>query len=236
VNVQNLLRSQGLRDCRHVRTGSIRGALAEGSRFLSLDTVVEKDLESIVEETLACGRRILWTGSAGLASALARALYPGPLRDAAPPSCGSLPVLFLVGSTHVVTERQVADLQDRYPIRHLTASSAMPEELSAALRSGSHTILSIERDDDVERLRTLLCASERAFGALLMSGGDTASVICRAIAAQALRLKGEVVMGLPWGILEGGAFDGVPIATKSGGFGAPNALIEVANFFSCRVD
>jgi uncharacterized protein YgbK (DUF1537 family) len=68
-------------------------------------------------------------------------------------------------------------------------------------------------------------------GALVLSGGDTASAVCRAAGARRIDLCDEILPGIPWGILRGGRFDGVPVVTKSGGFGAPDALIRIADFF-----
>ena len=68
-------------------------------------------------------------------------------------------------------------------------------------------------------------------GALLLSGGDTASAICRAAETRRIDLYGELLPGIPWGILRCGRLDGIPVVTKSGGFGAPDALIRVAEFF-----
>ncbi|SPE42145.1 conserved hypothetical protein [Candidatus Sulfopaludibacter sp. SbA3] len=69
-------------------------------------------------------------------------------------------------------------------------------------------------------------------GALVLSGGDTAAAVCRLIGARRIDLCDEILPGIPWGILRCGRFDGVPVVTKSGGFGAPDALIRVAEFFS----
>jgi uncharacterized protein YgbK (DUF1537 family) len=68
-------------------------------------------------------------------------------------------------------------------------------------------------------------------GALVLSGGETASAVCRAAGARRIDLCDEILPGIPWGFLRCGRFDGVPVVTKSGGFGAPDALIRVAEFF-----
>jgi uncharacterized protein YgbK (DUF1537 family) len=68
-------------------------------------------------------------------------------------------------------------------------------------------------------------------GAILITGGDTAALVCRALSVQAIDLEGEILTGLPWGRIVGGPFHGTPVATKSGAFGAPDALLRVAAFF-----
>ena len=68
---------------------------------------------------------------------------------------------------------------------------------------------------------------------LVLSGGDTAALVCRTLDVRAIDLKGEIAPGIPCGILVGGPFDGMPVVTKSGGFGLPDALIEIADYFTC---
>ncbi len=68
--------------------------------------------------------------------------------------------------------------------------------------------------------------------ALLLSGGDTASAVCREAGVRRIDLYGEVLPGIPWGVLRCGRLDGVPVVTKSGGFGQPDALLRVAEFFA----
>jgi uncharacterized protein YgbK (DUF1537 family) len=43
----------------------------------------------------------------------------------------------------------------------------------------------------------------------------------------------EIVPGIPCGVIRGGAFDGISAVTKSGGFGDADALIQVADYFTC---
>jgi D-threonate/D-erythronate kinase len=69
-------------------------------------------------------------------------------------------------------------------------------------------------------------------GAMLLSGGDSASTVCRALEVEQIELADQVVAGVPWGILKGGLLDGMVVATKSGAFGGDDTLVEVADFFS----
>ena len=114
------------------------------------------------------------------------------------------PVVFCIGSDHPATLAQL-------------------ERLSAARTE--HVVL---RRVEIERMQS---AAPRA---LVLSGGDTASAACRAAGVQRIHLQDEIVPGIPRGVLGGGVFDGLPVATKSGGFGQPDALIQVADFFTCQ--
>jgi uncharacterized protein YgbK (DUF1537 family) len=233
IHIETLLRAQGINDCEHIPANNLAAALARESRFLSLDTNGNEDLESVVRETFACGRRVLWVGSAGLAAALARALFPGPPKPGTVGSKSS-PVLFAIGSDHIVTDDQIKRLSRRFRLQRIDADTAGAEALITALRSGRHTILKIGRNTTTStRLADLLAGAKQLISALLLSGGDTASLVCAAFGAQAITLEGEIVTGLPWGIFDSGLFDKVPVATKSGAFGDSDALIEVAEFFSC---
>jgi uncharacterized protein YgbK (DUF1537 family) len=66
----------------------------------------------------------------------------------------------------------------------------------------------------------------------VMTGGDTAALVCDVAGTHAILLKNEVAPGIPWGHLRGGLFDGLPAITKSGGFGSQSSLREAVQFLS----
>jgi len=208
----------GLETCTHVQPGAVYAAMEAGARFISVDAACDRDLDTIAAAGLGSKRRILWAGSAGLASALARTLpWGGPLVPGSPPGMAPRPassVLFCLGSDHPVTVEQQ---------RHLLA-----------LGRSEYVVLNLSvRQTSVERVRELVEDAAGAATALVLSGGDTASLVCRALGVRRIQIEDEIVPGIPWGHLTGGAFDQSPVATKSGGFGAPHALIQVADFFTC---
>jgi uncharacterized protein YgbK (DUF1537 family) len=187
-----------------------------------MDASSDDDLDGIVAGSFATGRRILWVGSAGLASALARrlAMERGP---EAAVRRGS--ALFCIGSDHARTlVQQAALLAERAAVQ---ADSR--EGICAALARGEHVILRIPRGCGT--VRELIAGAPAA--ALVLSGGDTASLVCAAAGVRRIELCDEIIPGVPRGILRGGEFDGIPVVTKSGGFGDRDALIQVADFFSC---
>ncbi|HBT47617.1 MAG TPA: Hrp-dependent type III effector protein [Peptococcaceae bacterium] len=63
---------------------------------------------------------------------------------------------------------------------------------------------------------------------LVITGGDTAVHICRALGAKGIDLMRELLPGIPLGKLLGGVGDGLPVVTKAGGFGPPEAFVRVA--------
>lgn len=66
---------------------------------------------------------------------------------------------------------------------------------------------------------------------IIATGGDTALEICKTFGASGIILREEILPGVPYGEIVGGDLDGAVIATKSGGFGEEQALIDIRNFF-----
>lgn len=190
--------------CRHIDLAELRAALAQGARILSLDAICDPDLDRIAAALLALDEPVLWAGSAGLASALARAIGGTLVPHTRPERPG--PVLFCIGSDHPVTLSQIDAL---LAARH------------------EHTLIRIARGEffpDAVRSRP---------SAIVLSGGDTAALVCQAIGVQRIDLYDELSPGIPRGVLRGGDFDGTPVVTKSGGFGDRDSLIRIADYFSC---
>lgn len=208
IDVSARLAQQSGLPCTHTAPDGIAALLASGARLVSVDANCDLDLDRIAAAILPMGRRILWAGSAGLASALARLLGAECAAPPAPTRLGA--VLFCIGSDHPVTLAQQAAL--------LAERSCVVLRIPRGL---------ISEDEVRERI------SGAPAAALFLSGGDTASLVCRAASVQRIELCGEIVAGVPRGILRGGAFDGVPVVTKSGGFGCSDTLIQVADYFSC---
>jgi D-threonate/D-erythronate kinase len=216
--------------CAHTGWDGLAAVLSAGARLVCVDANCDRDLDSIAAAILPMGRRILWAGSAGLASALARCLGEACAPQPAPARTGA--ALFCIGSDHEVTAAQQSSLLAERPARLLHPHVATRELICGALALGKHVILKIPRGlVPVEQVRELVTGVPAA--ALVLSGGDTASLVCRAAGVQRIELCDEIVPGVPRGILHGGEFDGVSVATKSGGFGRSDALIQVADFFAC---
>jgi uncharacterized protein YgbK (DUF1537 family) len=60
-------------------------------------------------------------------------------------------------------------------------------------------------------------------GGLVLSGGDTAVAVARALGAHGLVVEDELEPGVPVGRLLGPR--PLPVVTKAGGFGGPEALV-----------
>jgi uncharacterized protein YgbK (DUF1537 family) len=233
LELSAFFQSQGLASHRHHCAGDIAMAIGGGIRYVSVDAACDADLDAVVGAMMESKSRILWAGSAGLAAALARSISPERDRIARPASRGG-PVLFCIGSTHPATLAQQRRLLAERPVCALSAEAAAPGEIADALRGGRNVMLEIPRGRIPERrIAELLQGAREAAGAMALSGGDTASHVCRALHAQAIELHDEVEAGIARGTLRGGVFDGIAVVTKSGAFGDSGALIAVTDFFTC---
>ena len=122
------------------------------------------------------------------------------------------------------------------------AKSACPEALAEAVREQKQVLLFIDTKASID---TNSCDAHRlcdlfqrvalaGVAGVVMTGGDTAALVCEAANTNALLLKDEFAPGIPWGYLQGGIFDGLPVITKSGGFGREAVLAEAVDFLALR--
>jgi uncharacterized protein YgbK (DUF1537 family) len=79
-------------------------------------------------------------------------------------------------------------------------------------------------------LLTRKAASRALPGGVILTGGDTAAAVFYALECEAFILGGEIQPGVVWGTLADGPFCGLPVVTKAGGFGEPDALLHALDF------
>lgn len=210
----------------------LRAKLSQSERVVYCDATSEVDLHTLVRAAGGLGGEICWIGSGGLADALASHLCPEQVPAPIESARGS--VLFFVGSNHPVTLvqlealRRSGGLQEYAP--HLPATS-MPGTSLSILFEISRGETSAE-----QILAAVRQVSPQRISCMFMTGGDTATLVCRAFGIQSLRLQTEFAPGLPLGIAVGGPFAGTTVILKSGGFGDTAAMCRVAETFSatCR--
>lgn len=204
------------------RGKQMRAAVAEGRPILLCDAETGEDISTLVEAVgqADCGPA-LWCGSAGLARALAESIFSSAKAapDAAPKygapiyKEGKICLVF-AGTPHSTTARQ---------LEALATNPAAAQCVTAAVQCGETT---------VERVRNLWAQVQRLGGArgMILTGGDTAAFVLRALRADSILIRGEVETGIPWGVIEGGLAAGYRVITKSGGFGDREALVDAVNF------
>jgi uncharacterized protein YgbK (DUF1537 family) len=195
----------------------LQRALAECWRRGELaccDAEMQGDLQAVTAAARALSDSVVWIGSAGLAHALAARL-PGSASPQKGERAGKgTYVLCFVGSDHPITVRQVES------VRALHA----PHLLVVDVPRGGIT---------ADGLRASITGYEPPqIACLFMTGGDTAAFVCAALGITSLRVVREFAAGIPEAVAVGGSFEGVPLLLKSGGFGHPHLLREIACAFA----
>jgi uncharacterized protein YgbK (DUF1537 family) len=186
------------------RPKELAAALDTGKSVLLCDASTQSDLEALVRAAEKLPG-LLFAGSAGLAQALA-GRDARRIQHAPPPSAAR--TLLVAGSDHPVTKLQLETL-DRVDSRNVQ----------------------VLRLDFSPRDRARILDTFRTFApqALILTGGDTASLVAGTFGAHSFILHGELAPGIPWGNVQGGIAEGCIVITKSGGFGAPTVFSEILN-------
>jgi D-threonate/D-erythronate kinase len=188
----------------------IARALDRGVRVLLCDAQTQTDLERLATAACRMPQSILWTGSAGLARALATALPQLRQSELPHPARRDGRTLLFVGTDHPVTLLQVSHLEQQSGV-------------------GNRAIFRVDWDDPSHHaIRAAFNAEPTA--ALVLTGGETAAFVLRALDASSILLAGELAPGIPWGVIQGGDADGCMVITKSGGFGDRKTLADAFNF------
>lgn len=188
------------------------------------DAASDADLDVIVA---GAGPDTLFAGARGLATAVARRLSgradAGPLLSGLP-----APVHMLIGSRDPITLAQMAELRMRRPEIAVAPApnGQVPAEIVAETRvlqvgEAAPPLPGAEVTDAL--VSGFLGHALHRCGTLVVTGGETASALLDRLAVGLLRVEGEVLPGLPLATFEGGPV----LVTKSGGFGARDALLRL---------
>ncbi len=212
------LESQGIR----VRPARAGDPVEEGVSLWDAET--DEDLRRIAAAGSQHRDSILWCGSAGLAAALAgaRTVVKGAIER---------PILGLFGSDHPATFAQlgacgapVVRLGDGAEGAALASRRLLQEGLClvafdvAPGRGRRDAAERIARE--IERLTAGLARPRN----VVVVGGETLRSLCRAVGAARLEVVGQRMPGVPVSVMRGGAWEGVGVVSKSGGFGEESLL------------
>jgi len=181
-------------------------------------------------DALAAGREAgadLLVGARGLAEALACHVTGRRTAEPALPKPG--PALFVIGSRDPITLAQIEELRRLVAPDHIAAPNGRPERVA----SPQHSVTLVQatpggKDDPPllvsERLAASIVPDMTApVATLLLSGGATAEAVLEAMNVSSFQLLGECLPGLGLAYI-----DGQCIIAKSGGFGTPSTLCEIA--------
>ena len=200
-----------------------------GTDRFTVDARTNGDLAALASRIEGLGPRVVAVGSAGLARAMAArrrtATRTGP--QSRPPAARR--VLVAVNSIHPVAQEQVAQLLSTAPDARLAEpSGAAPGHepsirvvCSSALPTPSRTSATATLVRQVvDELRA------RRYDAMVLVGGDGALAVLDELQAKGIAITGRLSAGVPRGTVIGGLADGLPIVTRSGGFGDAGALLD----------
>lgn len=207
-----------------VRVTAIAMAAGLGGLAVQVpDAATDADLDAMVA---AVGPDVVLCGARGLAAALARKLSQGAVAAVSP--LLPQPVGIAVGSRDPITLAQVAALRADHPGLNWTPA---PDGQAAAFTGAGNTLLQAVPGgggaDGATVSQRLAAAFVRDHvpgrRALILTGGETATAVLAGMGVAVLQLLGEVAEGLP--LSRPLDLSGSPlIVTKSGGFGAADAL------------
>jgi D-threonate/D-erythronate kinase len=183
------------------------------------DAATGDDMDRIVQIGRRYGGKILWCGSGGLAGAFARGM------DASASQELKRPVLGVFGSDHPATAAQLACCEaivirtaevrtNLDVIRQRLDDGVVLVRLDAP-KGASRTDAARHFADAIMRLSQSITPP----GTLLVAGGETLRAQCVAVGASALKVFGRLEPGVPKSAIQGGAWAGVDVVSKSGAFG-----------------
>ncbi len=189
-------------------------------RHVVVDAESEADLSQ-----LAAALRTLPPCLVMATGGLARHLWPRKDLVAAGADAGTIVVI--VGSHHPTARGQAAYLEDACSSHRITTTTsetlAEHRDEVLLLTTPSHRV------DSGVALRDLEHALEEVIAlgvprAVVVTGGESALHILKRLGAASLDVIGELVDGVPIGLIVGGPWAGTILATKAGGFGGPDVL------------
>ncbi|HEY8370628.1 MAG TPA: four-carbon acid sugar kinase family protein, partial [Thermodesulfobacteriota bacterium] len=221
----------------------------EGATVITFDAATNDDLRTIARSALSKPTPPLLVGSAGLADRVAET-FAHILGQRVRPS-----VVF-AGSMASATRSQV-DYATRQGAYHAMVDAKLVQQALQAkgnhspfyqdvvgrLGKGQSVIVTTyglrEPEDDAAikgvyrflgKLAKEILAEPNLVAGLVLTGGEMAFQILQALDAAGVRLEGEVEPAIPFGRLIGGEFEGLPIITKAGSFGAEDTLWHCLDF------
>lgn len=199
------------------------------------DATDQDALFAVVARHTRPGTRTLWCGSAGLAHALAASITAGDHAAARHGVAAAGPILVIVGSDHAVTQEQASALA-RAPgvlewwldLNRPEAASLVPASDIIALRFSARA--GTERALVTIKIQRALIHAVAALPRprlVIVIGGATLFALGVALAANSLAVAGECRVGVPNASWIDGQWSGIPVVTKSGGFGGPDLLVAL---------
>ncbi|WP_425058857.1 D-threonate kinase [Sporomusa carbonis] len=237
-------------------TRAIRQYLQGGAKIISCDAWQDEQFRLAAAAAASISNQVLWVGSAGLAEFLPELFGWNEQNNSQKPTlviAGSVSaatreqIKALVAEGHVWIDVEVADLLPWQPADSLPSlekalnclargknvvltSGCQPEAVSRAIAAGAKLGLSnIEVSNTIAEILGWLGAAivnKQPVAGIVLTGGDTAVAVCRALGVTGIRVVEEIAPGIPLGEMT--TADGITLSvvTKAGAFGDPDALVK----------
>lgn len=236
----------------------IQDGIEAECKVFSCDAWLDEHFLLAAQAASALSDQVLWVGSAGLADCLPQLFGWEELQERQEPTlviAGSVSsvtrgqVAALLKSGYELIEIEVADY---LPWEEVKAYPLL-QEIIAKLKHGQKIVIaSGYQADAVERAKavgaTLGITSVQVseiiahilgwFGSnillhqevtgVILTGGDTAVAVCRALGVTGIQIIEEVAPAIPLGAMTISNGKRVKVITKAGAFGSPDALVKAS--------
>jgi len=225
----------------------------KGSLVIICDCCTHEDLRNIKKAIVSLNLKTLPVGSAGL--------FKEIFEEAKPLSP---PFLVVCGSLNQVTRKQITNLIRKKGANYLELNLSLilsgkgQDELKRLIAKG-RTILKKKKDliiatpenywkvkkgENVnivkKQINQFLAHVVKHFiqthllAGVIATGGDTATELLNSLQTQTMEIIGELEPLVPIGIIRGGKREGLPIITKTGGFGTDEVFLKAVNYLVKR--
>jgi uncharacterized protein YgbK (DUF1537 family) len=218
-NAAHLLEAAGLRTA-HFNSGKFDVRECDA---IVCDAESDGDLRTIAEAGMALDVPLIWVGSAGLARHLPDATgLSRPTQAAWNFPSLTKPILFVVGSASARSLQQAAILARMDGIALFHEGITSGHDMLALI--GKDNVSGMEDPELCTSLARLLGPHADRFGALVLTGGETACAVLQEYGITGLRMVKEVEPGVPLSVSIG-AIE-LPVITKAGAFGDSDTLVR----------
>ena len=165
-------------------------------------------------------------------------------------------IIVIVGSLNQQTNAQIevamAALGDKLKLLELDISKVIAKgksriteierlqrRISSSQQAKKHVVIRTNRtllkcnqeeEDDIAKALGESINADSIIGKsalLVLTGGQTAYFVTQVLGASGIEVKGEIEKFIPFGILIGGKYEGVPVVTKAGGFGSQQVIANI---------
>ncbi|HWR45420.1 four-carbon acid sugar kinase family protein [Sporomusa sp.] len=234
---------------------AIQRYLAEGCRVISCDAWLDEHFPLAVQAVMRISNRVLWSGSAGLAECLPQLLRLSSAVEFQKPTlviAGSVSAVTrgqikqLVENGYKLVEVEI----EHFPWQKGHFMPCLQETLAyiaqgenVILASGYHVgameltqnagikygMSAVQISEAVSEILGWLGAAilnDHEIESVVLTGGDTAAAVCRALGVTGIRILEELAPAIPLGEMKTAQGKTLRVITKAGAFGSPDILVK----------